>query len=342
MFASLLILAAFVLSCGLTWAVRRLAAPLRLIDIPNERSSHARPVPRGGGVGIVLGFSIGAVALAVTGHLAPQALGIVAAGGIAVALVGLADDRWGLPAKARLLAHVAVACATCVALGPSPDLPLPGGSLALGWWAAPAVALYIVWAINYFNFMDGIDGIAGCQAAAVCLAGALISSSVLGAGALWLPLVLAAACLGFLVWNWPPASIFMGDVGSGFLGFAIGVMTIWFGYQHPALVWSWFILQGAFLVDATTTLVRRVRRGASATAAHRSHAYQQAAQAVGSHRKVTLAYTAIVVLWLAPIASAVAHGRLDGLWGLLVAYLPLVVAAFRWRAGLADDGRRPG
>jgi Fuc2NAc and GlcNAc transferase len=186
---------------------------------------------------------------------------------------------------------------------------------------------------NLFNFMDGIDGIASVEAVSVALGGAVVWS-LAGSGSGWLLAVVFAACVGgFLIWNLPPARIFMGDAGSGFLGLVIGALSLWCSQAAPHLFWSWFILLGCFMVDGTTTLVRRVRRHDKFNEAHRSHAYQYAARKHGSHQTVSLAFLAITTLWLLPIALLVALGRLDGLTGVAIAYLPLIVLAFRYKAG---------
>ena len=146
-----------------------------------------------------------------------------------------------------------------------------------------------------------------------------------------------AACVtGFLFWNFPPARIFMGDAGSGFIGIVLGVMSIRAGIDSPPVYWSWFILLGCFIVDATVTLVRRVRRGGRFDEAHRSHAYQYAARRLRSHAPVSLAYAAITALWLLPLACFVAVGWIDGTLGVVVAYAPLVWLAFRYKAGAAE------
>ena len=140
-----------------------------------------------------------------------------------------------------------------------------------------------------------------------------------------------------IVFHCPPAAIFMGDAGSGFLGLMVAVLSLWCGQATPFLFWSWFILIGCFMVDATTTLVRRVRRGDKFHEAHRSHAYQHAARRFGKHRTVTLACAAINGLWLLPIACAVALGWIDGVLAVIVAYAPLVALAFRFDAGLPES-----
>jgi Fuc2NAc and GlcNAc transferase len=141
---------------------------------------------------------------------------------------------------------------------------------------------------------------------------------------------------GFLCWNFPPARIFMGDAGSGFIGIVIGVMSLRAGIDLAPLYWAWFVLLGCFIVDATVTLVRRLRRGERFDEAHRSHAYQYAARKHGGHRPVSLAYLLITLVWLLPIASAVAAGWLDGVAAVAIAYAPLVWLAFRYKAGARD------
>ncbi len=213
---------------------------------------------------------------------------------------------------------------------------LPQGSpLNTGWLGWVIISLYIVWMLNLTNFMDGIDGIASVETITVCMRSAAIIASVASPDArLWLaPVVLASATLGFLVWNWPPARIFMGDVGSGFLGLMLAVLALEAGWAAPRLFWSWVILFGVFVVDATVTLFRRVARGERFSEAHRSHAYQHVAARRGAHRPVTVAVGAINLCWLLPIALLVALGRLDGLVALAVAYIPLIVVAMRMGAG---------
>jgi Fuc2NAc and GlcNAc transferase len=150
------------------------------------------------------------------------------------------------------------------------------------------------------------------------------------------PLALAAATTGFFFWNFPPARIFMGDAGSGFLGMMLGVLSLQAAWAAPQLLWSWLILLGVFVVDATVTLVCRTLRGERVYEAHRSHAYQHAARRAGRHLPVTLATAAINVLWLFPIALWVGTGALDGGLGVLLGYAPLILVALRLGAG------RPG
>ena len=318
-----------------TWIVREYARSRNVLDVPNERSSHTRPTPRGGGAGIVAAV-LGCTAWlwwrgSLDGALAIAALG---AGG-AVALVGFIDDHGGVPARVRLVVHFAAAAWALWWLRlPKAWSELAGPALpdAVGY---VVLAFALVWLLNLYNFMDGIDGIAGVEAVVTCAAAAATCLLVPGTTALpMLTTIIAAASLGFLAWNFPPASIFMGDVGSGFLGIILGVAGLAeFGGSLTAAA-AWLILIAVFTTDATVTLFRRWRAGASLASAHRTHAYQHAAVRWRGHRPVTLAVAAINLLWLLPLALLVRSGMLPAPAGLLVAYAPLVVVAWRLGAGV--------
>jgi Fuc2NAc and GlcNAc transferase len=320
-------------SLFLTGALRRYALARSLMDIPNGRSSHSVPTPRGGGVAIVLSFLAALPLLVSVDVLAwPVMWALLGAGGW-IALVGFLDDHGHIAARWRLLAHFIGAGWALGWLGGLPPLVIFGFDLELGWLGYALAAFYLVWLLNLYNFMDGIDGIASVEAICVCLGGALLYL-LLGEGTAALaPLSLAVAVAGFLFWNFPPARIFMGDAGSGFLGIALGVLSLQAAWVAPQLLWSWLILLGVFIVDATWTLFRRLLRGDKVYEAHRSHAYQYASREFGKHLPVTLAVAILNLFWLLPIALWVGWGGVDGALGLLVAYLPLVWLAVRFKAG---------
>ena len=320
-------------SLGLTYGLRKYALSRSLMDIPNARSSHSVPTPRGGGVAIVLSFLVALALIAATAGLDwPASLALLGAGGF-VALVGFLDDHGHIAARWRLLAHFVAAVWALGWLRGAPALQLFGVQFDLGWLGFALVAVYLVWLLNLYNFMDGIDGIASVEAICVCVGGALLYVLLGKPDLALLPLMLAAAVAGFLFWNFPPARIFMGDAGSGFLGIVLGIMSIQAGWVDPALFWSWVILLGVFVVDATFTLVRRLLRGDKVYEAHRSHAYQYASRQYGRHLPVTLAVGMINLAWLLPIALLVGTGRVDGVIGVVLAYAPLVVLAIKFRAG---------
>ncbi|MEM9388426.1 MAG: glycosyltransferase family 4 protein [Pseudomonadota bacterium] len=258
-------------------------------------------------------------------------------GGAIVALVGALDDHRDIPAKLRLGVHFVAAGGALILIGGLPALPVFGYALELA-WLGPILAIFgIVWLLNLFNFMDGIDGIAGIEAVLVGLGGAVLTNLAQDSSGLHLFLLtLTASTCGFLIWNFPRARIFMGDAGSGFLGFSFGALAVITAWDNAALLWSWGILLGAFVVDATTTLIRRVLRGYPFDQAHRSHAYQYLARRMGSHVPVSVGWGVVTLLWLWPIAILVSLERLDGVIGATIAYTPLVVMAIRLKAGAPE------
>jgi Fuc2NAc and GlcNAc transferase len=329
-------LGSFVMALVLTGVIRKLALAHGIMDIPNERSSHVNPTPRGGGVAIVVGASVAAIAMKLAGIVPPATLAIVVLGGGAVALVGFFDDRIHLSARVRLAVHFGAAGFAMYWIGGLPPMQIGERLVSFGWEGYVLGVLGIVWSLNLFNFMDGIDGIAASQGAFMMLAGAGIALAT-GVSGVFPALAIASggACLGFLFWNWPPAKIFMGDAGSGYVGYTLAVLALLAGRETATGLLVWLILGGLFFVDATVTLARRLARRERVYEAHRSHAYQWLARRWGSHRSVTLLALGINVLWLLPCAYfAAVHPRLAGLTAL-AALLPVVIGTC-----VAGAGRR--
>lgn len=333
----IVLVAAGLVALLLTGALRRYALARSLMDVPNERSSHTIPTPRGGGVATVAAFLFTVLVLTFL-HVVPHpaALALLGAGG-AVALIGFLDDHGHIAAGWRLLGHFVAAAWGLFWIGALPPLPVFGAQMDLGALGYLFAALYLVWLLNLYNFMDGIDGIAGIEAVTVGAGAALLSWLVVPVSSGWLlPTTLAVTAAGFLFWNFPPARIFMGDAGSGFLGITLGLLSLIAAWHAPVLFWAWVILLGVFVVDATVTLLRRVRRGHRPHEAHRSHAYQYASRRLRAHRPVSLAVGAINVLWLFPWALGVTLGWVDGAVALFLAYMPLVTAAWILKAGAPE------
>lgn len=284
---------------------------------------------------MVVTFLAGVIVLAVVGIVQAR-LGIALFGaGAVVGTVGFLDDHRSIAARWRLVAHFAAAAWAVAWLGGLPPVQLLGTLVKFGPLGNVLATVALVWLLNLYNFMDGIDGIAGMEAFTVCLGAVLLYHLHAAGGTAWvLPATLAIATLGFLAWNFPSARIFMGDAGSGFLGIVLGVLALDAAIRSPDWLWSWIILLGAFTVDATVTLFRRVRQRERFYEAHRSHAYQQASLRAGSHQPVTLAIALINLLWLLPWALLVGLGRVDGVIGMSVAYAPLVALVLWLRAGL--------
>lgn len=316
----------------LTWALRHYALSRRLIDIPNARSSHVVPTPRGGGISIVVSFLLALLPTASLGFIALPLTWALLGAGAGIAVLGFLDDHGHISARWRLLGHFIAAAWVLFWIGGLPPLAIAGFTVDLGWLGNLLAAVYLVWLLNLYNFMDGIDGIASIEAICVCLGSALLYW--LGGHELLAlaPLLLAFAVAGFLYWNFPKARIFMGDAGSGFLGVTLGILSLQAAWVTPQLLWSWLILLGVFITDATWTLLRRLLRGDKVYEAHRSHSYQFASRQF-KHLPVTLAVATINICWLLPIALLVGNGTVDGLLGLLIAYLPLVALAVKFKAG---------
>lgn len=323
------------LAFALTGLLRKYALARSLMDIPNARSSHSVPTPRGGGVAIVLSFLIGMVILLFFDSLrADVFLGLVGAG-VIVAVTGFIDDHGHVAARWRLVAHFSAALWGLYWLGGFPVIEVFGTELELGWFGHILAAIYLVWQLNLYNFMDGIDGIAGIEASTVCLGGVILFlSSNNGSLIDQLPVLsLLMATLGFLVWNFPPAKIFMGDAGSGFVGLLLGLFSIAVAHVEQGLFWGWIILLGVFITDATVTLIRRVIRRQAFYEAHRSHAYQYLSRLLNAHKPVSLICGLVNILWLFPIALLVVFDLLTGALGVLIAYIPLVLAMLVLKAG---------
>ncbi|MBA1204419.1 glycosyltransferase family 4 protein [Pseudomonas capeferrum] len=330
-----LLLAVGLGSFVLTAVIRRYALWRSMVDIPGARSSHSVPTPRGGGVAIVCAYLLALTLLWSQGVMAASDYLALAGAGLLVAVVGFMDDHRHIPARWRLLGHFAAAGWALSCLGGLPTMVV--GGLPVGpWILLPFALFYLVWLLNLYNFMDGIDGIAGVEAIVVCLAMCLVYTLGGHAQAITAPLLLAAAVAGFLIWNFPPAKIFMGDAGSGFLGIALGVLSLQSAWQGSAYFWAWLIVLGVFIVDATVTLLRRLFNGEKVYEAHRSHAYQHAARGYKGHLPVTLAVAAITVGWLVPVALCVTVLGLDGLLGVVIAYCPLILLCIKFKAGQAD------
>jgi Fuc2NAc and GlcNAc transferase len=300
-FELILICGSLLLAALATGWARRMALAHAVLDLPNERSSHSVATPRGGGIAIVFVVTAAAVALGAAGLL-PLPLCYAVLGGLVVAAAGFADDRRPLRPAVRLAAHFAAALWAVYWLGGLPALQIGAHAVQLQGVGYCIAVLTVVWTLNLFNFMDGIDGIAATEAIFIAAAGAIIGIGGSASPAGTLGIVLAAACAGFLLWNWPPAKIFLGDVGSGYIGYVLSVLALSSGHQNPVNAWVWLLLGGAFFADATVTLTRRTLRHERVHVAHRTHAYQHLALRWRSHFAVTASLALVNLLVLLPCA----------------------------------------
>lgn len=305
-----------------------------IVDRPNSRSLHDTPTPRGGGIAIVTVATSGIMILFALGSISWHLTAVLVLGGLSVAAVGFWDDVKSSPVGVRLTVHLAAAALAVYLLG-SPNIRI--GDHVFGIGPVPSV-LAIVWVLNLFNFMDGIDGIAASEASCI-----LFAAAGLGLVAVRCPpsevapaLIVGAACLGFLRWNWPRAAIFMGDIGSGYLGYTIAVIALDSSQKCAIGIYAWLILGGVFFIDATLTLTRRLLRKEPVYKAHRTHAYQWLARRWGSHARVTIAVIFVNVLWLLPSAALAVEFPASALWIAIIALAPLVVAALTIGSGRAE------
>lgn len=315
---------AFVAACAGTRALVGVLTRRAVLDRPNARSSHAVPVPRGGGLAVVAAVAVAWTGLALAGGRDLAYWLVPMAAALALAAVSFADDLRGLGAGLRLAVQAAAVGLGLWALDGRGAL----AAVAPAWIDLPLTAFGWVWFLNLYNFMDGIDGITGTETASIGIG--LAGLAAVGAAPEVVAgpaLVLAAAAAGFLVWNWHPARIFLGDVGSVPLGYLLGLLLVTVASSGPVGLAAALLLPLVYLVDATLTLGRRVLRGESPAQAHREHVYQRAVIAGASHSAVSLriaaanACLAALAWFMAPVAPVAALA----LGGLVVAALFLAL-----------------
>lgn len=331
----LLLLSLFVASLAMTRLVLVMAPRFGLLDVPGGRSSHQRPVPRGGGLAIVLVYCFFLCGLSLAGALALTDLGMLLLS-VPIAVVGLVDDWRSLGYRRRIFTQLLMAVAVFSLLRDLPPLHLGGLNLDLGILAWLVVPLAMTWLCNLYNFMDGIDGLAAAQCCFVAAGAAwLIAEQSTLLSLLTLGLFVTAA--GFLVWNWSPARVFMGDVGSTWLGFVFGVLILISLREQTLTIWVWFLLLSVFIVDTAWTLGVRLARGCRPYEAHNSHAYQIAARRFG-HPRVVLAIMLINVLYVMPLAWLAENHPQYGVYVAISGIVPFIVLC--WRMGAGMDGDR--
>jgi UDP-N-acetylmuramyl pentapeptide phosphotransferase/UDP-N-acetylglucosamine-1-phosphate transferase len=315
-----LLILSTVLSLSLTGGVRHYAINNAIVDIPNDRSSHSQPTPRGGGLGFIIAFAITTLLTAILSHSFPQLspvktlrlsaqhLFLLQIWSILtpLAIIGILDDRHNLPASIRYLIQLAAAGIALFCFGPFPQPWLTGFGL-LGQLTAYILSLIGITAlINFYNFMDGLDGlVAGVTAVQLSFLALYLNQP------LWWLLV--AALFGFLCWNWSPAKIFMGDVGSTVLGATIAIALL--NADNPIQAWTALTITLPLTADAIYTLIRRLIRRENIFKAHRSHLYQRLQQSGWTHAQVASTYIGCTLL----IALSIL------LWGVVGAWIGLAL-----------------
>jgi Fuc2NAc and GlcNAc transferase len=314
----------FLVSFSLTWNVRAYALRNKLLDIPNERSSHSLPTPRGGGLAIVLTVLAFLALMYYIDLIMLDILLALGGGGLIVAMVGWMDDHYDISPLLRGFIYLSAAIWTVYFMdGLSSSLP---GEYALNLpvYGNLLAVLGLFWLLNLYNFMDGTDAFATVQA--ICT-GIFLGFLFLQSGEKAyadISFAMAAAASGFLYWNWSPAKIFMGDAGSCFIGMIFGSLGILGNNTDSASIPVTFILLVIFICDATLTLLMRIVKRERWYMPHRSHAYQRLVQMGVSHKKLATGLFAINVILLWPTAY-IAFIRPQLSW-LLVSLVTLLIS----------------
>jgi Fuc2NAc and GlcNAc transferase len=322
----LLIVSVYIAIMFIAWSVtawiRHYALHRMILDHPNQRSLHTVPTPRGGGLSISLTVIACTVLLWVSGLMSLQTAQAIGAGLVLVTITGWLDDHFSIAIHWRALCYLAAAAWACYWVFPGSDVPwLYGLIYYCGWVFA------IAWLTNLYNFMDGSDGLAASETVCTALAAAILLANQ--TGLMVLLLSLAAASSGFLIWNWPPARIFMGDAGSCVVGYLFGTLALIThvdGTLSPAV---WLILLSVFICDASLTLLKRMLAGEKWYEAHSQHAYQLFIKMKTGHKRllvrvilinimlVPAAYTAAWSPGLEWYLAAAVYALLGGLWMLV-------------------------
>lgn len=333
----------FLLALGLSYWLANSSHRLNALDHPGRRSLHSVAVPRTGGIAILLAILAGWVAAFLAGTWNGAYPGLLVAM-LGLAAVSFADDQVSVPPAARLLVHAVVA-GLVVAVFPLPALqlsPLPTDSLPGGLVSLVLVAL-LVWMINLYNFMDGMDGFAGGMGIAGFGMLALMGWRVGALDYVIINLVIVSAILGFLVFNFPPARLFMGDTGSSMLGLLAGAMIIHGAALGLFPLWAGMLVFSVFVVDATVTLIKRLVRGEVVWQAHRQHYYQRLVRLGWGHRKTVLWSYVLMLLsgfsgyWAAGAGTAVQWCLYLG-WLAVYALLVIGLSIYIRRGEVSDQG----
>ena len=331
----IVMLLVFAISALATHRLARAGSQRWLLDHPNERSLHHRPTTRSGGLAITLGVLLGGIG---TGFLTsvPDQLVWLGIGSLIIVTVSFRDDLSHVHPAIRIGVHFLVAAMLVFAGFAIDAVHLPGMRWPFfPWLAAVITCLYVAWLLNLYNFMDGMDGFAGGMA--VFGFGTFAVLGALGGQAVFAGLsgVIAAAAGGYLLFNFPPARIFMGDAGSSLLGFLAAGLSLWASVEEIFPLWIAVLVFSPFIVDATVTLGRRLWRRERVWEAHKAHCYQRLVQLGWGHRKTVLweyflmmlcSVSAVVALYLAPAYQ----------WWLLISWIivyVILIALVNWLEG---------
>lgn len=324
----------FLLTVVLTSYYKKFAVRWNILDVPNVRSSHKEPIPRGAGITFFISFNVVLGLLAWQNQLSMYYLYPVLLGGPVILILGYWDDLRSLPATIRLVFHFSAALfvfllissgfSKAVEISFLPNWP---------WLTAIFCILFIAWFINLYNFMDGADGLATSIGMVGSGLIAILSYYAGNKDLAIIYVVLSYALAGFLVFNWYPAKVFMGDSGAYYLGYIFGSLALVSKMYYDSSLYVHLIIFGLFIVDATWTLLRRLFRRERVFQGHRMHAFQKLMARGLGHAKVTSIYILITVLWLFPMAWLSMHYATLSFLFLVLAYLPIFGFVLYFKAG---------
>lgn len=302
----------FILSFVLTYIIKNYAIKKSLIDIPNDRSSHDTPTPHGGGIAIAITWFSGITYLFYTQNI-DNSLFLALIAGAIISVVSYIDDLYQLSSKTRIIVQGFVAILGLYFLDGFSNIDIGLFSVENQLITNLFAFFMIIWFINLYNFLDGIDGYAASEAIFLGFAGFLLFNDNHF-------LILIVAVLGFLIWNWHKAKIFMGDVGSTLLGYNIAILTLYYSNQEPHNLWIWITLFGVFWFDATLTLYRRIINKENISHPHKKHAYQRLHQSGWTHDKIVI-FSIFINLTLLTLVYFISNKLIALISSLILLYL---------------------
>ena len=307
---------------------RRVAISRDIVANPNFRNLHASPLPVGGGIVFSFVFVFSLFFIWWLNQISDDLFWVLAIGGGSTALFGFLDDLKDIRASSKLVAQFFLSGWLLFWLGGGPLLSIDWIPVLV---AIPVTALFLVWMVNAYNFMDGIDGMA--VSGAVFVSGAITLVMLLTNSKsefIIVPVLLLTTTSTFMVFNWPPASIFMGDSGSVFLGYIFGALILFTVKSGDISIWTWLIVFGYFFADTTVTQLMRIILVKKWYLPHRSHAYQNLARITGSHLKVTGGVVLYNVVWILPLTIWSVMKPEMALFAVVLAIAPSLVFAFKY------------
>ncbi len=325
---SVLVVVSFLLSMCLTRMFMSPSSRLRVMDHPNERSLHTVPVPRAGGVAILIAFFVGMglVALLLDTVVSP----VIVLSALLIAGISFLDDCYSLGVAFRFVIHFSVAILLVMNGFRLDSFEFPGGVWQWHEYVATTVSCFlVVWLINLYNFMDGMDGFAAGMAIIGFSSFALLGWQAQHQLFMSANLIIVSAVIGFILFNFPPAKIFMGDTGSSTLGFFAAAFSLWASADEIFPIWVALLIFSPFVVDASVTLLRRLVRGERIWEAHKSHYYQRLVQIGWGHKKTVLYSYALMLMCAVSSYFAIQFGSITQLLTIaawIIIYISIIIA----------------